>query len=142
MTLGGAREARDAGERAATSSLGELMGGVTRDLSKLIRQEVQLAKAELRESASKAGKGAGLYSAAGIAGHMALLFVTLAAWWALGDAIESLPWAGVIVAVVYGVVALVLFLVGRRQFASMTGLSQTADTVKKIPEALKPEEVQ
>ena len=44
--------------KAANTSLGDLLGEVTRDLSTLIRQEMALAKAELKESAGKAAKGA------------------------------------------------------------------------------------
>ncbi|NKX51846.1 phage holin family protein, partial [Arthrobacter deserti] len=51
--------------KAANLSLGEIMGEVTRDLSTLMRQEVALAKAELKESAGKAGKGAGMFGGAG-----------------------------------------------------------------------------
>ena len=45
--------------KAETSSLGDLLGEVTRDMSTLMRQEVELAKVELKQSATRAGKGAG-----------------------------------------------------------------------------------
>ncbi|MEC5191512.1 MULTISPECIES: phage holin family protein, partial [unclassified Arthrobacter] len=41
--------------KAESSSLGELLGDVTRDMSTLMRQEVELAKVELKQSASRAG---------------------------------------------------------------------------------------
>ena len=129
----------NAEQRAATSSVGELLSGVTHDISTLMRQEVALAKAELTESAKKAGKGAGLYGGAGVAGHFALLFLSIAVWWGLGGAIESLAWSAVIVAVVYGIVAALLFVKGKKQIDSIQGMPQTADSVKRIPEALKPE---
>ncbi len=128
----------DASERAANTSLGDLLGEVTRDLSTLMRQEVELAKAELKDSAAKAGKGAGLLGGAGVAGHMALLFLSIAAWWGLGELIGN-GWSAVIVAVVYGIVALVLYGSGRKQLKSVQGVPRTADSVKRIPEALKPE---
>ncbi len=46
-------------------SIGDLLGDITRDLSTLMRQEVELAKAELRQSAKESGKGAGMLGAAG-----------------------------------------------------------------------------
>ena len=67
----------DAGKPdVASASVGELIGEVSRDLSTLMRQELELAKAELRQSASRASKGAalsrgaasGLASGAGSAG--------------------------------------------------------------------------
>lgn len=129
----------DPADKAGKTSLGQLLSEVTRDISTLIRQEIELAKAELRDSATKAGKSAGLFGSAGIAGHMALLFLTIAVWWALGDAIGR-AWSGLVVAVVYAIITLILFLVARKQMQSIQGMPRTAKTVKRIPEALKPEE--
>ncbi|MEA3552183.1 phage holin family protein, partial [Pseudarthrobacter sp. C1] len=64
--------------KAENASLGELLGDVTRDLSTLMRQEVELAKAELKQSATKAGKGSGMLAGAGVAGHFVLVFLSLA----------------------------------------------------------------
>src|ERR1700712_1112802 len=99
-------------QKAANTSLGDLIGEVTRDLSTLMRQELELAKAELRQSASRAGKGAGMLGGAGYAGIMALLFLSIAAWWGLGYLVGN-ALSGVIIAVIYAVVALILFLSGR-----------------------------
>ena len=55
-------------QQAADTSLGDLVGEVSRDLSELMRKELELAKAELSESAKRAGKGAGLMGGAGYAG--------------------------------------------------------------------------
>ena len=70
--------------KAANTSLGDLLGEVTRDLSTLIRQEMALAKAELKESAGKAAKGAGMLGGAAYGAGMAVLFLSIALWWALG----------------------------------------------------------
>ncbi len=126
-------------EKAANASLGELLSQVAGDLSTLVRQEIELAKAELKESASRAGKGAGMFGGAGVAGHFALLFLSLALMWGLGELI-GLGWASLILAVIYGVVALILALQGKKQIDQVKGLPRTTETVKKIPEALKPEE--
>ena len=71
-------------QKAAETSLGDLLGEVTRDLSTLMRQELELAKAELRQSATRAGKGAGMLGGAGYAASMAVLFQSIALWWGLG----------------------------------------------------------
>ncbi len=123
-------------QKAATTSLGDLLGEVTRDLSTLIRQEVELAKAELKQSASRAGKGAGLWGGAGYAALMAVFFLSVALWWALG-LLVGLGWSAVIVAVIWGVIALILFLTGRTQMKKIQGAPQTVDTVKRIPDAVK-----
>jgi hypothetical protein len=123
-------------EKAASSSLGELLGDVTRDLSQLMRQELQLAKAEAKESASKAGKAAGFLSGAAYAGLMAIFFLSLALWWALGTLVGG-GWSGVIVAALWAVSALIMFGVGRAQVAEIRGTPETIDTLKEIPDALK-----
>jgi len=123
-------------QKAAETSLGELVGEVSRDLSMLMRQELELAKAELTDSAKRAGAGAGLLGGAGYAAMMAVLFLSLALWWALGLLI-GLGWSGVIVAVIWAVVAGILYAVGRSRLNSVRGAPQTVETVKEIPDALK-----
>jgi hypothetical protein len=117
-------------------SLGDLISEVTQDLSTLMRQELELAKAELQQSASRAGKGAGMLGGAAVAGYFVLLFVSIALWWAIGS-VTGLGWSAVIVAVIWGIIAAILALVGRKSLQSIRGLPKTADTVKRIPGALK-----
>ena len=126
-------------EKAASTSLGDLLGEVTRDISTLMRQEVELAKAELKDSATKAGKGAGLLGGAGYAGIMAVLFLSIALWWGLGHLIDN-GWSAVVVAVIWGVIALVLYLKGRKSLKTVQGAPKTVDSLKKIPETLKKNE--
>ena len=117
-------------------SIGELFSEVAADLSTLMRQEVELAKAELRQSARKAGKGAGLLTGAGISAHMVLIFVSVAAWWGLGDSIGH-GWSALIIGAIWLVIAAVLGLTGRREISAVSGVPQTAETVKKIPAAAR-----
>lgn len=124
-------------QKAAETSLGDLVGEVSRDLSDLMRKELELAKAELSESAKRAGKGAGLMGGAGYAGGMAVLFLSIALWWGLGDLIDSLGWSAVIVAVIWAIVAAILFAVGRKKLKTVQGAPKTVETVKEIPDALK-----
>jgi hypothetical protein len=124
-------------QKAAETSLGELVGEVSRDLSVLMRKELELAKAELSESAKRAGAGAGLLGGAGYAGMMAIFFLSVALWWGLGDLIDSLGWSAVIVAVIWAIVAAILFAVGRSRLKDVQGAPKTVETVKEIPEALK-----
>jgi Flp pilus assembly protein TadB len=128
-------------DRSSDASLGDLLSEVTRDLSTLMRQELELAKAELRESGTRAGKGAGMFGGAAVAGHFVLLFLSLALMWGLA-AIDflNLGWASVIVAVIWGIIAAVLALKGKKEMKSIKGMPQTAETVKEIPPTLKPGE--
>jgi hypothetical protein len=123
-------------ERSTDRSLGELISGVTQDLSTLMRQELELAKAEVQQSASRAGKGAGMLGGAGVAGYFVLLFLSVALWWAIGAG-TGLGWSALIVAVIWGIIAAVLYVAGRNSLKSVRGLPKTADTVKHIPDALK-----
>lgn len=118
------------------SNVGELFADISRDLSTLIRQEAELAKAEMRESATKAGKGAGMLGGAGVAGHLALLFLSTACWWGLGNEIGR-GWSALVVAAVWAVVAAVLTSIGRRAIKQVKGIPQTTQTAQKIPDALK-----
>ena len=126
--------------KADNASLGELLGDVTRDLSTLMRQEVELAKAELKQSTSRAGKGAGMLAGAGVGGHFVLVFLSLALMWALG-AIMPLGWSALIVAVIWAIIAAVLASTGRKELKQIKGLPQTGETLSEIPPTLKPGEV-
>jgi hypothetical protein len=130
----------EAHQKADNASLGELLGDVTRDLSTLMRQEVELAKAEAKQSATKAGKGAGMLAGAGVAGHFVLVFLSLGLMFALG-ALMPLGWAALIVAVLWGIIAAVLAAIGRKELKQIKGMPQTGETLSEIPPTLKPGEV-
>lgn len=123
-------------QRAATASLGELLGEVTRDLSTLMRQELALAKAELKETATASAKGAGMLGGAGYAASMTVLFLSIALWAALSTWVGG-GWAGVIVAVLWAAIAAILFAVGRGQLKKVKGVPQTVETLQEIPPTLK-----
>ena len=63
-----AAEAEAAVQDPSTASVGDLVGSITKDLSTLMRQELDLAKAEVKQEAIKSGKAAGMYGMAGFAG--------------------------------------------------------------------------
>ncbi|MGG7463297.1 phage holin family protein [Plantibacter sp. YIM 135347] len=126
-------------QQAANTSLGDLLGEVSRDISTLMRQEVELAKAEVRQSAKRAGTGAGLLGGAGYSALMTLLFLSIALWWALGTLLGN-GWSAVIVAAVWAIAAIVLFVAGKASMKQVQGIPQTIDTVKQIPDTLKKNE--
>ena len=96
-----ANQYQDSGRDVSNASVGELIGEVTRDLSTLMRQELDLAKAEVKQEATKTAKAGGMLGAAGFAGYMVLLFASIAAWQGLAEVMPS-GWAALIVAVVWG----------------------------------------
>lgn len=125
-------------------SIGEIFSDLTANLSKLMRQEVALAKAEIRDSATHAGKGAGLLAGAGVAGHLVLMFLSLGLWWLIAHLLDGdtprFGWAFVIVAVIWAVIAGILAAAGKSALNKVEGTPQTAETVGQIPNALKGEE--
>jgi hypothetical protein len=129
--------AHDTYAKGEVGSIGALVADISSDLSTLMRQEVALAKAEIKDSATKAGKGAGMLAGAGYAGHFVVLFLSFALWMALTEMLDSQGWAAVIVAVLWGIVAAVLALMGRKQLKTVEGIPQTTETAKRVPDALK-----
>lgn len=118
-------------------SVGDLLGNVSRDLSTLMRQEVLLAKAEIRAEAGKAGKGAGMMAGAGMAAWLCVLFASIAVWGALANVMDE-GLAALIVAVLWAIAGAVLFATGRRTLRAMNPTPErTLDTMKQVPEALK-----
>ncbi|WP_410673764.1 phage holin family protein [Amycolatopsis sp. cmx-4-68] len=123
----------------ADSSVGELMSNVMKDLSTLVRQEVELAKAEVKAEAGKAAKGAGMFGGAGFAGYMILLFLSIALWQGLENVMDG-GWAALIVAAVWAVVGAVLYATGRKEFRRVNPKPErTVETLQQVPDALKGE---
>lgn len=131
---GATASAGDSGD--SRPSVGELFGDISRDVSTLIRQEVELAKAELQQSVSRIGKGAGMLGGAGLAGHFVLLFLSIALWWGLGNHMGYAK-AALVVALIWAIIAAALAVLGRAQLKQAKGLPQTTATVKKIPDAVR-----
>jgi len=118
-------------------SVGELISNVTSDLSALMRQELDLAKAEIKEEVAKTGKAAGMFGGAGFAGYMVALFLSIALWWGLANVMDE-AWAALIVAALWGIAAAVLFVTGRKQMREVHPTPErTVSTLKEVPDALK-----
>ncbi|MEV4348457.1 phage holin family protein [Actinoplanes sp. NPDC049596] len=127
----------DRAEEVSETSVGELIGNISNDLSQLFRQEVELAKAEVQQEAKKAGKAAGMLGGAGFAGYLAVLFLSLAAVFAL-DAVMPAGWAALIVAAVWGIVGGVLYANGKKKLKNVDPMPRrTVDTLKEDAQWLK-----
>lgn len=112
-------------------SVGEIVSDVSQNLSTLIRQEMDLAKTEMKQEVAKAGKGAGLLGGAGLSGYFVLLFLSVALFYALDEVIPD--WASaLIVAALWGIVAAVLALTGRKAIKETNPqLPETQQTLKE-----------
>lgn len=112
-------------------SLGEIVGDVTQDLTTLVKQELELARTELKQEATRAGKGAGMLGGAGVAALLFLVFLSLTIAFLL-DNWMPLEVAALIVAAVWAVVAAILAARGRRELKrSNPQLPKTQQTLKE-----------
>jgi hypothetical protein len=94
-------------------SLADLTRPLSLQTTQLARQEVELAKAELRAKGKRAAAGAGMFGGAGVFGFYAFGALTACIIAAIAQALDV--WlAALIVAVVYGLVAAILALRGKR----------------------------
>ncbi|MFJ7046580.1 hypothetical protein CTU88_26690 [Streptomyces sp. JV178] len=113
------------------ASVGELLSSVTSDVQTLFRQEVDLARTEVKQEATKAGKAAGMYGGAGFAGYMVLLFLSVAALLGLANVMDG-GWAALIVTAVWAVVAAVLYQLGRTRMRTVSPKPEhTVETLKE-----------
>jgi uncharacterized membrane protein YqjE len=111
-------------------TLGELVSGMTADVGLLVRKELELAKAEVREEAKTSGKAAGMLGAAGLAAHFALLFVSLALAWGLAEVMPT-GFAFLLVGLLYGAGAAVLAMQGKERLREVRAPEQTIETMKE-----------
>jgi len=116
--------------RAEDRSLSELLSEVTSELGTLFRQEVELARVETSEQVSRAAKAGGMLGAAAVIGFLDLILFSFAAAWALSEVVPE-GVAFLIVAVVFAIVAGVLFMAGKKRIANINPVpTQTVQTVK------------
>jgi hypothetical protein len=119
------------------TSIGEVIGNISNDLSQLFRQEVELAKAEVKQEAAKAGKAAGMLGGAGFAGYLAVVLLSFALVFGLANVMDA-GWAALIVAVIWGVIGAVLYVNGRTKLKAVDPMPRrTVDTIKEDAQWLK-----
>ena len=119
-------------------SLGELLKQLSEQTTRLVHQELELAKAELTQKGKQAGMGAGMFGGAGAIGLAALGALTACFILAL-DAVMPAWLAALIVAIVYGIIAFVLVKQGQAKIkaAGPPVPEQTIETVKEDVEWAK-----
>ena len=112
------------------AGLGELFSEMTSELSTLMRKEVELAKVETKEEASRAAKAGALLGGGGLAAWLGVLFASLAAAFLLDQALNR-ALAFLIVALVWLVAAAITIQAGRRRIKDLEVLPQTMETIKE-----------
>lgn len=118
-------------------SLGELFGQLTRDISTLARQEITLAKTEMSQKASEAGKDVGYLAVGGAIAYAGFLAILAAIVIILAT---FLPWwlSALIVGIVVAIVGFIMIQRGRENLSNLNPApEQTIETLKEDREWAK-----
>ena len=123
--------------RETDPTIGRLVTDASRDISTLLRKEIQLAKSELKVSAKAGGVGIGLFAAAAFVAVLAIIMLSVAFayfihWTGLG-----LHWSFLIVFAVYLLVAALLGYLGVRSVKRVRAPERAIEQGREIPRALK-----
>ena len=111
-------------------SMSELLSQLTSDFSGLVTTHIELAKVEIKEEVTKAGKGAGMLGGGAFAAAMAILLLSFAAAWGLTEIVPE-GVAFLVVGLVWAAVAAVLALTGKQKLAEARMPEQTMQEVKE-----------
>ena len=114
-----------------------LVTSATRDLSTLVRDEIALAKAELRRDVKQAVTGSGLFAAAGVLAVFALIMLSFAAAYGIHNLGLGLAWAWLIVGGAYLLLGGICGLVGMLWLKRIGGVDATMRTTNKSIAVLK-----
>lgn len=121
----------------ADQSLADILGSLGEDTTRLLRQEVALAKAEVRQQVAVAGRGAAQLAVAGIAALLALILLSFAAARGLSEWMD-IGWAYTLIGVLWAVVAAVLAVSGRSTLAQVSPVPErTAETIRETPQVVR-----
>ena len=118
-------------------TLGALFVAASKDLSALVRSEIELAKLELRDDAKQAAKGGAMFGVAALLGFLASILLSFAAVSGLVAAGLAAGWAFLIVAAVYLIVAAVFALVGKKAVQRVSPPERAIRTTKDTVALLK-----
>ncbi len=124
-------------EQDEEPTIGRLVADTTRDLSALVRSEIELAKTELKFSAKAGGLAAAMFGAAALFALLAMIMLSIAFaffldWWFAGTATAFL-----IVFGVYLLIAAVLALIGAKKAKKVKAPQQTMAAMKSNKQVLK-----
>ncbi|MBB6081867.1 putative membrane protein YqjE [Streptomyces paradoxus] len=117
--------------RSTDEPVSELVQRASQQLTELVRGEMRLAQAEMKEKGKRYGKGGGLFGGAGVVGF--LMLQALVATAIAGLAVPLPVWAAaLIVTAVLGVIAAIMAMSGKKQVdqAAPPTPEQTVESVK------------
>ena len=125
------------GQNGEEPTVGQLVANASKDLSSLVRSEIELAKTELKKTAVAAGTGAGMFAGAAFLALLAVILLSIAAAYGLTAAGLHPAIAFLIVAGAFLLIGAVLVFIGMRALKRAKGPQRTIETSKASVEALK-----
>jgi hypothetical protein len=128
---------REPAPPAEEPTIGKLVIDASRDISTLLRAEIQLAKSELSVSVKTSGIAIALFAVAGFLGLLAIIMLSVAFAYFIHMAGLDPAWCFLIVFGAYVLVAALLGLVGYRRIRKVRGPERAIAQAKQIPGALK-----
>lgn len=115
--------------KAPDRSLGELVAQLGDDLSGLLSTQVEIAKVEIKQEATKAAKGSGMLAGAAVVALIAAVLLSVALAWGLAESLD--PWAGfLIVGLIWAVGGVILGLAGKKHLDATKVPEQTIAEIK------------
>ena len=112
-------------------SLGELIKGVSNDVSMLVRKEIELAKLETREEVRHAADAAKAFGVAALMGYLALVLLGFAVAWGLAE-VMAVGFAFLVAGLIFGAVAAAAAVFGRDRVQKVHPVpEQTVETIKE-----------
>jgi len=118
-------------------TIGGLVIDVSRDISALVSQHIELAKSELKVSLKHGGAGVGMFAGAAFVGVLAIIMLSVAIAYFLHMTGLDLAWCFLIVFVLYVAIAGVLALLGVKQVKQVKAPERAIEQGKQLPAALK-----
>jgi hypothetical protein len=118
-------------------TLGALFAAASRDLSTLVRSEIELAKAEVRSDVKNGVLGGAMFGAAAFLGVLAVILLSVAAAYGLVALGLHAGLAFLLVAVLYLLLAALLAFVGKRAVGKVGPPERTIRTSKDTAAFLK-----
>jgi hypothetical protein len=118
-------------------TLGQLFAEASRDLSTLVHDEIELAKAEIRHDVKNGVAGGAMFGAAAFVAVLAVILLSIAAAYGLVALGLHPGWAFLIVAGVYLLAAVLFALMGKRAVSKVGPPQRTIRTSKETAAFLK-----
>ena len=118
-------------------TLGRLFADASRDMSTLFRQEIALAKSELKISVKAGGFGIGLFAGAAFLGLLAVIMLSVAIAYFVHMTGLDLAWCFLIVFLLYVLIAALLAFIGVKKVKQVRAPERAIHQAQETKNILK-----